>query len=69
MTAGGRRPRPAHAYAGRPVGLAAKLAVSLAVFAVAALVAEVAGAANLGTALGIGQVAFAVALVALLLLT
>ena len=51
------------------MGLAAKLAVSLAVFAVAAIVAELAGAANLGTALGIGQIAFAVALVALLLVT
>ena len=52
-----------------PVRLAPKLAICLAAFAVAVVAAEVAGAANLGTALGIGQVAFAVALVAVLVLT
>ena len=36
------------------------------VFAGAALIAELGGAANLGVALGIGQIAFALALVALL---
>ncbi|MDP8943016.1 MAG: hypothetical protein M3N16_02690 [Actinomycetota bacterium] len=46
--------------------LAPKLAISVAAFAVASLVAEAAGAANLGTALGIGQVVFAVVLVALI---
>ncbi len=45
----------------------ADLAVLVAVFAVAAGVAELAGAANLGVALGVGQVAFVVALVVLLL--
>jgi hypothetical protein len=35
--------------------------------AVATLVAELAGAANLGVALGVGQIAFTLALVALLL--
>jgi uncharacterized membrane protein YtjA (UPF0391 family) len=37
-----------------------------AVFAVVSVLAELLGAANLGTALGIGQIAFAIALVALL---
>jgi hypothetical protein len=41
------------------VGLAAKLGISLGVFAVATALAELFGAANLGTALGVGQVAFA----------
>ena len=35
-------------------------------FGVATLVAELAGAANLGTAMAFGQIAFAIALVALL---
>lgn len=35
-------------------------------FATAAAVAELAGAANLGTALAFGQIAFAIALVAVL---
>jgi uncharacterized membrane protein HdeD (DUF308 family) len=39
----------------------------VAVFAVATLVAELAGAANLGVALGVGQVVFAIAVVYLLL--
>jgi hypothetical protein len=36
------------------------------VFAAATLIAELAGAANLGVALGVGQIAFAIALVAVL---
>jgi hypothetical protein len=47
-------------------GLAVQALVLAAVFAVATLVAELAGAANLGVAVGVGQVAFAVALVFLL---
>ena len=39
----------------------------LAVFAVTVGAAELAGAANLGVALGFGQIAFAVALVVVLL--
>ena len=39
----------------------------LGVFAGVTAIAELAGAANLGTAMGIGSVAFAAALVALLL--
>jgi hypothetical protein len=43
------------------------IAVLTAVFGIAVGVAELAGAANLGVAFGIGQMAFALALVALLL--
>ena len=39
------------------------LAIMLGAFAVATLVAQLAGAANLGTALTFGQIAFAVATV------
>ena len=48
------------------MGLVPKLAICAGAFVAAVLVAEAAGAANLGTALGIGQVVFAVVLVALL---
>lgn len=44
-----------------------QVALLAAVFAVTTIVAELAGAANLGTSLGIAQVAFTVVLVALLL--
>jgi len=47
--------------------MAVDAAVLIAVFAVTVAIAELAGAANLGVALGVGQVAFAVALVVLLL--
>jgi hypothetical protein len=43
------------------------LLVPFAVFAIAAVIAELAGAINLGTALGIGQLAFAAAVVVVLL--
>jgi hypothetical protein len=49
------------------MSLPVQAALLLAVFAVTTAIAELAGAANLGTALGIGQIAFAIALVALLL--
>jgi len=49
------------------MSLAAQIAVLVAVFAAVSALALLLGAANLGTALGIGQVAFAVALVGLLL--
>jgi hypothetical protein len=48
-------------------GIAVDVGVLIAVFAITAAVAELAGAANLGVALGIGQVAFAIALVVVLL--
>jgi uncharacterized membrane protein HdeD (DUF308 family) len=46
--------------------LGVQLALLVAVFAVVVLVAELAGAANLGVALGVGQIAFAIAVVYLL---
>jgi hypothetical protein len=46
--------------------LPAQAAVLVGVFMLATLVAELAGAANLGVAVGVGQVAFAMALVFLL---
>jgi len=47
--------------------LPAQAAVLLGVFAATTAIALVAGAANLGTAMGIGQIAFAIVLVWLLL--
>ena len=49
------------------VSLPAQGAILLAVFALVTGVAELAGAANLGTAMGIGQIAFMAVLIALLL--
>jgi hypothetical protein len=47
--------------------LATDVAVLIAVFALTTAIAELAGAANLGVAIGVGQVAFTIALVVLLL--
>ncbi len=47
------------------LGLLARVAILAGVFAVVSALAELLGAANLGTAFGIGQIAFAIALVAL----
>jgi hypothetical protein len=47
--------------------LAVQIALLVAVFAAVVLLAELAGAANLGVSLGIGQIAFALAVVYLLL--
>jgi Flp pilus assembly protein TadB len=62
--------QPVAERAGRRVAsdwnLGLQLAFLVAVFAVVVLVAELAGAANLGVALGVGQVAFAIAVVYLL---
>jgi hypothetical protein len=49
------------------VSTPAQVALLLGIFALATAIAELAGAANLGTAAGIGQIAFALALMALLL--
>ena len=49
------------------MSLAAKLAIPVAVFAVVTAVAEAAGAANLGTAMTFGVLAFSVAVVAVLI--
>jgi hypothetical protein len=46
--------------------LIAKIAIALAAFAVAVGIAELAGAANLGVAFGVGQIAFAAAVAYLL---
>ena len=43
------------------------IAIPFAVFAAVALLAELAGAANLGVAFGVGQIAFAAAAVFVLL--
>ena len=55
--------RPAPAPERQRLGLLPMLAFAIGVFAVVTLIAWAAGAANLGVALGIGQVAFAVAVV------
>lgn len=47
--------------------LRTQLLVLLAAFAGATAIAELAGAANLGTALAFGQMAFVIALVAIML--
>ncbi len=49
------------------MSLATQVAMLVAVFVVVTAAAELAGAANLGTAMGIGQLAFTVVLAALLL--
>jgi hypothetical protein len=75
---GGRQPDPRKGGTGsrrapdaRPGGFAStlggQLVILAVVFALAVLVAELAGAANLGVAFGVGQIAFTLALVYLLL--
>jgi hypothetical protein len=49
------------------VSAPASIAMLVAVFAASTAAAELLGAANLGTALGVGQIAFGLALIALLL--
>ena len=72
----GAGPAPARDHAGgdrapgRPpnrISFAAQVALLVAVFAAGVGVAELFGAADLGTAFGIGQICFAIVLVALLL--
>ena len=53
----------------RPMRLATQIAIAIGVFVLAAALAELFGAANLGTALGIGQVAFALTVAALIIRT
>ena len=50
-----------------PTAMITNLAIPAAAFAVASLLAELAGAANLGVAFGIGQIAFAATAVWVLL--
>jgi hypothetical protein len=61
MSPAARRPQPPRA------GWVMELAVMLGAFTAATLVAELAGAPNLGTALTFGQIAFALAAVFVLL--
>jgi hypothetical protein len=49
------------------MSLGAQIALLAAVFGVTTAIAELAGAANLGTAMGIGQIAFTITLIWLLL--
>ena len=71
--AGGGAPsadRPEPGAPGRPpdkISFAGQVGILVAVFAAAVGLAELFGAANLGVAFGIGQIAFAIALVWLLL--
>jgi hypothetical protein len=58
---------PERPPAGRGTSLGAQLVLLAAVFALAVLVAELVGAASLGVAFGVGQIAFAIALVYLLI--
>jgi hypothetical protein len=51
------------------ISFVAQAGILVAVFAVVSLIADLAGAANLGVALGIGQIAFAIALVAVIVKT
>jgi hypothetical protein len=51
------------------ISFIAQAAILVAVFAVVSAIADLAGAANLGVALGIGQIAFAIALVAVIVKT
>jgi hypothetical protein len=51
------------------ISFLAQVGILLAVFAIVSLVADLAGAANLGVALGIGQIAFAIALVVVIVKT
>jgi hypothetical protein len=70
---GGRTPsadRPEPDAPGRPpnkISFAGQVALLVAVFAATVGLAELFGAANLGVAFGIGQIVFAIVLVALLL--
>jgi hypothetical protein len=48
------------------VSLARQIALLAGVVAITTLIAELAGAANLGTSLGIAQIAFAITVVVLL---
>jgi hypothetical protein len=60
----GTQSRPA---AASDWGLAVQIAFLAGVFGVVVLIAELAGAANLGVAVGVGQIAFAIAVIFLLL--
>jgi hypothetical protein len=74
--AGGRPPEggseaPRGAPGRRPprISFLAQVGILVGVFALVSLIADVAGAANLGVALGIGSIAFSIALVAVIVKT
>lgn len=60
---GSARPAPRPGF---PARFLTHAAILMAVFAIVSAIAELAGAANLGVALGIGTIAFAIALVAVI---
>jgi hypothetical protein len=64
----GTRPRSnGEESSGRGLGLLPQIGLLLAIFFVVTAIAELFGAANLGVALGVGQIAFAIAVVWMLL--
>jgi hypothetical protein len=64
---GGWTPGAPAPYRNPPrLSFGAQVGVLVAVFAVVSLIADLVGAANLGVALGIGVIAFAIALVAMI---
>ena len=69
---GGMEARRRTAAPGRQpprISFLAQAGILIAVFAVVSLIADLAGAANLGVALGVGQIAFAIALVVVIVKT
>jgi hypothetical protein len=62
----GRRCKPSCAYPAPPMRLGTQILLLAAVFAAGTGIAELAGAANLGTAMAFGQIGFVAALVGLL---
>ena len=60
---GAERPAPRPGF---PARFFVHAAILIAVFAIVSAIAELAGAANLGVSLGIGSIAFAIALVAVI---
>jgi hypothetical protein len=63
---GASSPQPARRSSSSP-GLLGQIAILVAVVAVVTLVAELAGAANLGVALSLGTIAFTIVLMYLIL--
>lgn len=51
------------------ISFVAQAGILVAVFAITSLIADLAGAANLGVALGVGQICFGIALVAVIVKT
>ena len=66
---GSQAPRGAPGRRPPRISFLAQVGILVAVFAVVTLIADLAGAANLGVALGIGSIAFSIALVAVIVKT